>query len=69
MHEFGESYNLESIRDLNAMSTTLATTHMGCEPSYSTKDHWISTRIYKRILNSGMFWTVTAAEKKKSKLT
>ena len=32
-------------------------------PRYSTTDHWIQESI-KRILNSGLFWAVGAAEKK-----
>ena len=32
-------------------------------PRYSTTDHWIQESI-KRIFNSGLFWTVGAAEKK-----
>ena len=37
------------------------------KPRYSTTDHWIQESI-KRIINSGLFWAVGAAEKKKSKL-
>ena len=33
------------------------------EPRYSTTDHWIQESI-KRIINSGLFWVVRAAEKK-----
>ena len=32
-------------------------------PRYSTTDHWIQESI-KRIINSGLFWAVGAAEKK-----
>ena len=35
----------------------------GDRPRYSTTDHWILESI-KRILNSGLFWAVGAAEKK-----
>ena len=36
-------------------------------PRYSIRDHWIQESI-KQIFNSGLFWAVEAAEKKKSKL-
>ena len=36
-------------------------------PKYSTTDHWIQESM-KGIFNSGLFWAVEAAERKKSKL-
>ena len=35
------------------------------DPRYSTTDHWIQEYI-KRIFNSGLFWAVGAAERKKN---